>query len=82
MLKRMILLDLEEKLLADQSGELRASLQKQLQEMKTRLAGQQRQLHKRERYLEIQSSLQAVTAAIAVFNNLYVGPREPAGKSD
>lgn len=71
---QLVLLDLEEKLLADQDGELRAALLKWLQTMELRLAAQRRQLNSRQRYLEIQSSLQAVSAAQRILGNIYVGP--------
>ena len=68
----VVMLDLEEKLLADTDGSLRQKLVGELREMQQRLQGELRQMNSRSRYLELQGAIRAVAAAVQVLQTLYV----------
>jgi hypothetical protein len=70
--KNLVVLELEEKLLEDRSGDVRRELLARLQAIQDRLAAQRRLLNDRQRYLEIQASMQAVTSAISVIRTVFV----------
>ena len=66
------LMPLEERLHADTSGELRASLTAQLQALRDDLLVRRRQLQSRERYRELQAALTATEAALSVLKTLRI----------
>ena len=68
----VVMLDLEEKLLADRDGRLRSTLIADLLELQQRLHGELRQMNSRSRYLELQGAIRAVTAAVQVLQTLNV----------
>ena len=68
----VVMLDLEEKLLADGDGRLRSKLIADLRGMQQRLQAELRQMNSRSRYLELQGALRAVTAAVQVLQTLSV----------
>jgi hypothetical protein len=68
----VVMLDLEEKLLADADGSVRRKLCGELREMQQRLQGELRQMNSRSRYLELQGAMRAVTAAVQVLQTLNV----------
>lgn len=68
----VVMLDLEEKLLADRDGRLRSTLIADLRELQQRLHGELRQMNSRSRYLELQGAIRAVTAAVQVLQTLNV----------
>ena len=68
----VVMLDLEEKLLADRDGSLRRKLIGDLHELQQRLQGELRQMNSRSRYLELQGAIRAVTAAVQVLQTLNV----------
>ena len=68
----VVMLDLEEKLLADRDGSLRRKLIGDLHELQQRLQGELRQMNSRSRYLELQGAIRAVTAALQVLQTLNV----------
>lgn len=68
----IVMLDLEEKLLADHDGRLRSTLIADLLVLQQRLHGELRQMNSRSRYLELQGAIRAVTAAVQVLQTLSV----------
>lgn len=68
----VVMLDLEEKLLADRDGRLRSTLIADLLELQQRLHGELRQMNSRSRYLELQGAIRAATAAVQVLQTLNV----------
>jgi hypothetical protein len=68
----VVMLDLEEKLLADRDGRLRSTLIADLRDVQQRLHGELRQMNSRSRYLELQGAIRAVTAAVQVLQTLNV----------
>ncbi|HEX8886556.1 MAG TPA: hypothetical protein VF797_18880, partial [Noviherbaspirillum sp.] len=68
----VVMLDLEEKLLADADGSVRRNLIADLRELQQRLQGELRQMNSRSRYLELQGAIRAVTAAVQVLQTLNV----------
>lgn len=68
----VIMLDLEEKLLADRDGRQRAKLIVDLRAIQHRLHGELRQMNSRNRYLELQGAMKAVTAAVQVLQSLKI----------
>jgi len=68
----VVMLDLEEKLLADADGRLRSTLIADLRDLQQRLHGELRQMNSRSRYLELQGAIRAVTAAVQVLQTLDV----------
>lgn len=68
----VVMLDLEEKLLADHDGKLRSTLIADLRDLQQRLHGELRQMNSRSRYLELQGAMRAVTAAVQVLQTLNV----------
>lgn len=68
----VVMLDLEEKLLADADGSVRRKLVGELREMQQRLQGELRQMNSRGRYLELQGAIRAVTAAVQILQTLSV----------
>ncbi|MDB5839534.1 MAG: hypothetical protein JWQ23_1486 [Herminiimonas sp.] len=71
----MMLLEIEERLYADRTGELRKSMLDQLLKLQNALNTRRRLLNDRRSYLEIQAALQAVTAAITVMRTVFVDRR-------
>jgi nitrogen fixation/metabolism regulation signal transduction histidine kinase len=71
----MMLLEIEERLYADKTGELRKSMLDQLLKLQNALNTRRRLLNDRKSYLEIQAALQAVTAAITVMRTVFVDTR-------
>jgi hypothetical protein len=71
----VVMLDLEEKLLADADGSLRINLISDLREMQQHLHGELRKMNSRSRHVELQGAIQAVTAAIQVLQVLSVPAR-------
>lgn len=68
----VVMLDLEEKLLADRDGSIRRKLIAELCELQQRLQAELRQMNSRSRYLELQGAITAVTAAVQVLRTLSV----------
>ena len=68
----VVILDLEERLLADTDGSIRRKLVGELREMQQRLQGELRQMNSRSRYLELQGAMRAVAAAVEVLQTLHV----------
>lgn len=68
----VVMLDLEEKLLADRDGSIRRKLIAELCELQQRLQAELRQMNSRSRYLELQGAISAVTAAVQVLRTLSV----------
>ena len=68
----VVMLDLEEKLLADRDGSIRRKLIAELCELQQRLQGELRQMNSRSRYLELQGAITAATAAVQVLRTLNV----------
>lgn len=68
----VVMLDLEEKLLADADGRLRSTLIADLRDLQQRLHGELRQMNSRSRYLELQGAIRAVAAAVQVLQTLDV----------
>lgn len=71
----VVMLDLEERLLADGDGRLRAALIADLHGLQQRLNVELRQMNSRSRYLELQGAMRAVKAAVQVLQTLNI----PAG---
>ena len=71
----MFLLDIEEEMRADRSGELRRSMVDELLALQATLQQTRRQLNSRERYREVQAALLAVDGAIHALGTL----RSPGG---
>jgi len=71
----VVMLDLEEKLLADADGSLRANLITDLREMQQHLHGELKKMNSRSRHLELQGAIQAVTAAMQVLQTLSMPAR-------
>jgi hypothetical protein len=68
----VVMLDLEEKLLADVDGSFRRKLVGELRETQQRLHRELREMNSRSRYLELQGAIRAVTAAVQVLQTLSV----------
>jgi hypothetical protein len=68
----VVMLDLEEKLLADADGSVRRNLSADLRQLQQRLQGELRQMNSRSRYLELQGAIRAVTAAVQILQTLNV----------
>lgn len=68
----VIMLDLEEKLLADKDGRLRAKLMADLRGTQGRLQGELRKMHSQSTHRELQGAMQAVTAALQVLQTLRI----------
>jgi hypothetical protein len=68
----VVMLDLEERLLADADGSVRRKLVGELREMQQRLHRELRQMNSRSRYLELQGAIRAVTAAVQVLQTLSI----------
>jgi hypothetical protein len=66
------MLDLKERLYADEDGTARAKLLTELQAMQLRLQGNLRKLNDRQTHRELQGALQAVTSALEVLRTLRV----------
>lgn len=68
----VVMLDLEEQLLADRDGSIRRKFIAELCELQQRLQAELRQMNSRSRYLELQGAITAVTAAVQVLRTLSV----------
>jgi hypothetical protein len=66
------MLDLEERLYADEDGTARAKLLTELHAMQLRLQENLRKLNDRQTHRELQGALQAVTSALEVLRTLRV----------
>jgi hypothetical protein len=71
----VVMLDLEEKLLADADGSVRSNLIADLRGVQQQLHGELRKMNSRNRHLELQAAIQAVTAAIQVLQMLSIPVR-------
>ena len=66
------MLDLEERLYADEDGASKQQLLSDLQAMQLRLQVDMRKLNDRNRHLELQGALQAVTGALQAIRTMKV----------
>ena len=78
MAKLVTMLELEERLLADADGSLRAGLIGDLNRMRDRLQGELRKMNDRARFQELQGALQAVMGALQVLRTLRVPANQQA----
>ena len=69
---KAFMVELEERLYADESGKLKTSMLEELRALQARLEHQRRQLSSRERFRELQAALLAVNGAIDALSNLRV----------
>jgi len=69
---KVFTLEIEERLYADQTGELKTSVLKELLALQATLQGERRQLNSRERYRELQAALLAVDGAIDALSTLRI----------
>lgn len=72
MSEHVVMLDLEERLEADESGELLADLVKRLEMLHLSLRERRRQLNPPEAYRQIQAALDAVDGALFALRRLRV----------